>query len=152
MSNYARRELERRFLLDALPAGLGEGTRIEDRYLSNLRIRLRRMAGPEGEVYKLTQKIPEGPSADLVTTFYLEPAEYAYLKTLPGWDLAKIRYRIVYEGKTWAVDVFDSGLILAEIEIERGEHLSVPDFLRREVTDDPRYSGGSLARFGFSSR
>lgn len=148
---YAHREIERRFLVPSLPEDLGAGTLIEDRYLSNLRIRLRRMTGRDGEIFKLTQKIPEATSTNLNTTFYLTEAEYAYLKTLPGHDLQKIRYRNAHAGKTWAIDIFAgdlTGLILAEIETDPAENLKLPYFLGQEVTEDERFGGGNLARNG----
>lgn len=146
MSKYALLEVERRFFVSELPDDLGPGTRIEDRYLSNLRIRLRRMSGPEGVVYKLTQKIPEGPSVNRITTFYLDAAEYEYLKSLPGNDLRKTRYRLDHEGTRWALDIFENGLVLAEVEIAPGQEIAYPGFIGQEVTADERYSGGSLAR------
>ena len=56
----------------------------------------------------------------------------------------KTRYRF---GR-WEVDCFAGrlqGLIVAEIELQQpDEQFSAPDFIGREVTDDPRYYNSSL--------
>jgi CYTH domain-containing protein len=53
-----------------------------------------------------------------------------------------------------SVDEFQDklkGLIIVEIEAENAEaldSLSAPDFAIREITEDARYTGVSLARYG----
>ena len=55
---------------------------------------------------------------------------------------------------TLAVDEFQGdleGLLLAEAEFDTEERLAafpMPDFALREVTDDPRYTGSHLVRYG----
>jgi CYTH domain-containing protein len=147
VSKYALVERERRFLVENLPAGLGPGYAIEDRYLCDVRLRLRRMEGPEGAQFKLTQKIPRGPSDNLITTIYLTEPEYLQLRALPGDDLRKTRHRFLYQSTLWAIDVF-AGLVLAETELSEEEDVALPPFLGREVTADARYDGGNLARLG----
>ena len=55
----------------------------------------------------------------------------------------KTRYEVVYEGKTFEVDVFhaaNEGLVLAELELQtENEPYTAPDWLGREVTGDIRY-------------
>ena len=145
---YARIEWERRFLARALPAG--EVTReiaIVDRYLHGTRIRLRTMIGNR-VVYKLTQKIPSpsgGPGT--LTTMYLTDGEHARFAALPANVIEKTRYSI----PPFGIDVFGGalrGLVLAEAEFD-GEAelkaLAIPAWALAEVTDDPRFAGGSLA-------
>jgi CYTH domain-containing protein len=145
---YARFELERRFLLEGVPEGVGPPNRIIDRYLTGTRLRLRRQDSPEQ--YKLSQK--EAPAAPdyattVITTIYLSPEEYEVLAVLPGRELRKRRY---HRGP-YAIDVFEgdlAGLILAELTFESDAEMRahpLPDFAVRDVSEDVRYTGGALA-------
>lgn len=62
-----------------------------------------------------------------------------------GKIIRKLRYRV---GR-WEVDEFSSslqGLIVAEIELNSpDEPVELPDFIGREVTDDPRYYNSTLS-------
>ena len=93
MSRFARPELERRWLLRAVPPG--EPTRIveiEDRYLPGPGLRLRAMSGADGTTYKLTQKVPGadgGPGT--LTTIYLSADQAASLQGLDAYVLRKTR-------------------------------------------------------------
>lgn len=62
-----------------------------------------------------------------------------------GKIIRKRRYRV---GR-WEVDEFSGslqGLIVAEIELNSpGEQVELPDFIGREVTDDPRYYNSTLS-------
>jgi CYTH domain-containing protein len=153
---YALVERERRFLMAGLPpGGAGAAARrvdIVDRYLTGTRLRLRRVSSPasaEPEL-KLTQKVPAarpGPVRGLITNFYLSPAEYDLLATLPGAELAKTRLFF----PPYAVDVFGPprrGLVLAEVELRSDADLAAcpaPAGSVAEVTADDRFTGGRLA-------
>jgi CYTH domain-containing protein len=104
-------------------------------------------------VFKLGKKeVPAPPdfSRMTITTIYLSPAEYDQLAVLPADELRKRRYRVEEGGRPWSVDVFDGpheGLILAETDFETElEPLELPGWIERDVSDDERYTGGSLAR------
>ena len=62
----------------------------------------------------------------------------------------KTRYEVVYEGKTFEVDVFhaaNEGLVLAELELQtENEPYTAPDWLGREVTGDIRYYNSYLSK------
>jgi CYTH domain-containing protein len=151
---YARFELERKFLLDRLPEGLGGATTIYDRYIKDTSLRLRLAEHPDGRLeYKLNQK--ESPSPPdygvmTITSIYLTAAEYEVLSVLPAAELRKRRYHV---GR-YSIDVFEGdlqGLILAEAEFSSEEEMRahpIPDFAVREVSDDVRYTGGALAYGG----
>ncbi len=108
----------------------------------------RHISGPEGDQYKLTQKIPAtppGPVQELITNIYLSRAEHDHLAALlPGRTLTKTRYSIPPLG----IDVFDPplhGLVIAEAEFEtdaelRGYHR--PDYVIADVSKDPHFAGG----------
>jgi len=157
-SKYARIECERRFLLGQLPEGLDPAgfEQLDDLYLDGTRLRLRRVRSPAGAVIdrKLTQKLPH-PSGDparrVLTTLYLDAAEYERLAQLPGRRLAKRRHRHAHGGRSFAIDVFEgalAGLVLAELELASETELAAlapPSFSHCEVTALPLFTGGSLA-------
>ena len=152
-TKYARVERERRFLLLRVPDGpCTQWAEINDLYLSGTRLRLRRTiettATATTTVRKLTQKIPApagGPG--LITTFYLDEAEYEALAALPGAGLTKTRYSVPPLG----VDVFAGalrGLVMGEIEFETADEearFPGPAESALEVTLDERFTGGRLA-------
>jgi CYTH domain-containing protein len=157
---YAHLELERRWLvdvgrrnqLDSYPA-----TVIEDRYIDDTRLRLRRMIGPgAGEtICKLTKKYDcADPSARPIVTSYLPEAEYDVLRALPARPLTKRRYRLPINGRTWSLDVFEGvlhGLELLECEASDETELAAlipPDWALREVTHLPHWQCGALAAAG----
>lgn len=128
---------------DATPVG-----EICDRYIVGTRFRLRRVERASGEVtLKLGQKIPSGPDAVMLTNTYLSAQEYDVFAALPARELRKTRRRLIYEGHTLALDEFDHGLLLGEVELTADEpYLPLPPFALRDVTADPTYTGGALAR------
>jgi CYTH domain-containing protein len=162
---YARWERERRFLLAGPPeqavAGAGPATEIEDRYLTDTRLRLRvvRRSG-EPATRKLGQKIREPgtfPPAVAHTSLYLDAAEYATLAELPAAELTKTRTLLHWDGPVLAVDVFTgrlAGLVLAEFDLAGGSAGTVaagpagwpPVPVLAEVTGDERFTGAALAR------
>jgi CYTH domain-containing protein len=148
---YARFELERRFLLDRVPEDAGPANRIVDRYIAGTSLRLRRQDAPEQ--YKLSQKVAPSPpdyATTTITTIYLSPEEYELLRVLPARELRKRRHHL----GPYSIDVFEgalAGLILAEVTFESDAEMRahpLPDFALREVSDDVRYTGGTLASDG----
>jgi CYTH domain-containing protein len=151
-SRYARVEWERRFLLERFPteAKVTHVRRIVDRYIEDTRLRLRQMTDSDGtEVFKLTQKISEhatGARQGLITNTYLSPEEFDVLTKLPAKILAKTRHSV----QPFGIDVFEGtldGLIVAEAEFNSDEEASslvIPSFVHEEVTDDSRFTGGTL--------
>jgi len=150
---YALPERERRFLLACLPDNpvIVRTARITDHYLLGTRLRVRHTVeaadGSTRVVYKFTQKVPAPDgSPGLITTVYLDQAEYDALTTLPARQLRKTRYSI----PPFGIDVFDPplhGLTMAEIEFpsEAAFHaFAPPSFAVAEVTNDIRFTGGRL--------
>ena len=159
LGKYACLELERRYLLRELPADLeeqGNCWHITDRYIADTRLRLRRMEMAQGGeiVFKFGQKY-RGPSQSrgetTMTNMYLNDEEYHCLSKLDAREIIKKRYKYVYGGLEYGIDVFEGeldGLILAELECETAqefERLQMPSFALREVTDDLFFTGGYLA-------
>jgi len=155
---YAHIERERRWLVDPVrrpDLGGLPFTLIEDRYIVNTRLRLRRMDVAGQSALKLTKKYEASDAAARpIVTAYLSEDEYAVFARLPAARIAKRRYHIVDHDREFSLDVFLDDLApleLVEIEWpdEAGLHaLPAPDWTLGEVTHDPRYQGGALATNG----
>ncbi|MFL6209645.1 MAG: hypothetical protein ACJ74W_12385 [Pyrinomonadaceae bacterium] len=155
---YARVERERRFLLREFPPGLernAKHTQIFDNYITNTRLRLRKIREPYRRewTWKLTQKFAPDPADfahTIITNIYLSQFEYEQLAVFEGNEIRKNRYPYEHEGRTYSIDVFLGtlwGLILAETEFATDEemlvHTPLP-FAVLEVTNDELFTGGRL--------
>lgn len=145
------REIERKFLTTGTTWKAGAtGVRIRQGYLSTT---------PERTVRVRT----EGAHAVLTIkglTVGVSRREYEYTIPRPDADemldelcerplIDKTRYRVPGgDGHTWEVDEFhgdNAGLTLAEIELASPDTpFARPDWLGREVSDDPRYFNANL--------
>jgi CYTH domain-containing protein len=155
---YVRVERERRYLLRELPEGVtprDEHAQITDNYITGTRLRLRKSRWvPTGEwSLKLTQKQAIAPpdfSRALITTLYLDRAEYEALSIFEANELRKNRYYLRHEGRLYSVNVFLGdlhGLILAETDFDTDEELDAhpaPPFAVADVTREERFTGGRL--------
>jgi CYTH domain-containing protein len=69
-------------------------------------------------------------------------------------DLTKYRYKVVFAGKLWEVDVFlgeNEGLIVAEIElVSEDDSFDLPDWAADEVTAEKKYYNSNLSTFPFN--
>jgi CYTH domain-containing protein len=152
---YARVERERRFLLAGPPSAsaVTASRRITDRYLPGTRLRLRRVDHLDSgdREFKFTQKVPAGQPGfiqGLITNTYLSASEYDLLASLPAEILSKTRLSI----PPLSIDVFDPplhGLVMADIEFttdQAAQSFRQPPVAIAEVTDDTRFTGGSLVR------
>ncbi len=126
---------------------------IEDRYIDGNRLRLRRMTDEASGALalKLTKKYDAvDPAARSIVTAYLTEAEFAVFAALPAAAVMKRRYAV----GGFSLDVFAgalTGLELAEIEADSAAALAAivpPRWFGREVSLDPRYTGGALAAAG----
>jgi len=151
-------EIERKFLVDhakwaELPKPAGKPYRqgyLNGEPLTTVRVRV------AGEKAFLTIK---GPSVNAIRSEY----EYEIplkdacemLDLFKPAEVEKVRYRILFNQKTWEVDVFgglNEGLILAEIELTNpGETFAIPSWIGLEVTEDPRYYNSYLASNPYKS-
>jgi len=159
IGKYACLEIECRYLLSKVPEGLldhPKGWRITDRYIPNTRLRLRHMQSLAGgeEIYKLTQKYRSDPQSayeTTITNLYLTQAEYNHFAILEAKLLQKTRYPYILQNHSFSIDVFEGrhqGLFLAEMELENQAEagaLELVPFALKDVTDDPFFTGGSLA-------
>lgn len=68
--------------------------------------------------------------------------------------IEKTRYKIEFAGLIWEVDEFagdNQGLIVAEVELtDENQIIELPDWIGKEVSDDPRYFNANLTKHPFS--
>lgn len=144
------KEIERKFLVKDTSILKGkEGTPFHQGYLSTDKDRIARVRimgnnavmtfkGSSAGLARLEYEysIPEEDAAEILEKLCLQPT------------ITKDRYRIPYKGFIWEVDVFhreNEGLIIAEIELEDEEQeFTIPEWVGREVTGDPRYYNAYL--------
>lgn len=147
---YALAERERRWRVDLQAVGSLASLpfrEIDDVYLRDTRLRLRRMRSVEGVVFKLGKKYGRKPDgAEPITNIYLTEQEYTALSQLPGYAVSKRRYA-VGEG---ALDVYEGPVPLAIFEREFASAADAaafepPSFALEEVTHESGYSGFALA-------
>ncbi len=157
---YAQFELERRWLLDTLPASLENSSDyhlITDRYAVGTPLRLRRMENAVRQVValKLTQKYQaadQSAYATTITNLYLDDPSYELLLSLPARILTKRRYPLQNGRYKFSIDQFYgplTGLLLAEIEqpdMDSLLQIPHPSFVLREVTEEPAFTGGELVQ------
>jgi len=151
---YAHVETERRFLVRALPAGVTRVSGITDRYIDGTRLRLREVTEDGATTRKLGQKIRlgEGPARIAHTSIYLDETEWAVLCRLPARILRKRRHHIERDGFSLAVDEFENGSLIAEIDGGDDRPADPPGWLDvlGEVTDDEAFTGAARASADFT--
>ena len=156
---YTLVERERRWLCRYVPRERVVRTEmVTDLYVTGTQLRLRDARPIDGGAPKLrfSRKADIDAHTRLITSIYLPVAEFVVLAAaLPGVRIRKIRHTLHHlPGIQMSVDEFQdelAGLTLVEAEFETRDLLAAfpaPDFAMREVTDDPRFTGGSLARNG----
>ena len=162
-------EIERKFLIKALPEGLQErGCHlIEQAYLTTepvVRVRKELIykkasdAAPEGEKYTLTYK---GGGLMAREEYNLPLTKDAYetlVSKAEGNIITKKRYLIPIEGTrlTVELDCFEgvfAPLVMAEVEfesVEQAENFKPLDWFGEDVTEDPEYHNSKMSRRKFT--
>lgn len=149
-------EIERKFLVQGDGwRQLGSGTRYRQGYLVNTKERIVRVrvAGDQGYLTikgnnesiqrsEYEYAIPLADANELLNTLCQRPF------------IEKTRYRIPWQDVVWEVDEFsgdNQGLIVAEVELkDPNQPLTLPEWVGREVSDDPRYLNANLVNHPFS--
>ena len=156
---YTVVEYERRWLCHDVPREqVIRSERITDLYVAGSRLRLREARPIDGGPARLrfSRKADVDSRTRLITSIYLPEEEFAVLAaSLPGRRIEKLRHTLRSPpGVVLSVDQFQGELdrlVMVEAEFDAVEPMAafpMPDFAFREVTDDPRYSGGHLVKHG----
>ena len=146
-------EIERKFLIsgDGWKSGIESSARLQQGYLSTSAKATVRVRIYDDSKAVLTLKgRQEGISrAEFEYAIPLEDARELMEIARPN-IVEKRRYKVPFEAHVWEVDVFEgqhAGLILAEVEMRSAdEHVALPSWIGREVSDDDRYANASLSR------
>lgn len=149
-------EIERKFLVKEIPAGLGKypSNDISQGYLAvtedGTEIRIRR----KGNKYYETVKSGEGLSRKEAEVEIGREAFHSLWPLTEGMRVEKTRYEIPYGAHLIELDVYSGsleGLVVAEAEFgseEESARFTPPNWFGREVTDDKKYANKSLALYG----
>jgi CYTH domain-containing protein len=121
-----------------------------------LRLRAARPLDGGPPMLRLTRKADVDQHTRLISSVYVPEEEFVLLdQALKGPRLQKLRHRLKSpDGVALCVDVFEGaleGLVMAEAEFKTMEALhgfAAPAFCTREVTADPRFTGGRLVAEG----
>ena len=149
-------EIERKFLVKSdLWRSLATGTVYRQGYLStkkdcSVRVRL---AG--NQAYLTIKGATKGCSrAEYEYPIPTEDAQEMLDNLCQAPLIEKIRYKIEYAGLIWEVDEFageNQGLIIAEVELsDENQSIEVPEWIGKEVSDDPRYYNANLVENPYS--
>jgi len=147
---YSRIEIERRWLVDLAAVDLSAVPfrEIDDLYVADSRLRLRRISADGELTFKLGKKYGKRTTlSEPITNLYLTESEYRRLSVLPGARTRKRRYAAA----RGAIDVYsepNEGLAVFEVEFA-DEHaardFAQPPFATREITNESAFSGVSFA-------
>ena len=147
-------EIERKFLVSGGGWRQGEGVAYAQGYLNRdpqrtVRVRI------AGDTAFLTVKGVSKGATRAEFEYEIPVADATQLLALSdGPVVRKLRRVIEHEGLAWEVDEFqgeNAGLVVAELELESEDQTyAKPDWLGREVTDDPRYYNSNLAANPYS--
>ena len=147
------KEIERKFLVKPRNwSELGPGLKIRQGYLCMAIERTVRVRtyGDRGYVTikgttsgisrdEYEYAIPFGDATEILDHLCLHPL------------IEKTRYRIPFKGHTFEVDEFtgaNRGLTIAEVELKSAdEKIELPDWIDRDVSDDPRYFNSNPSCF-----
>jgi CYTH domain-containing protein len=145
------REIERKFLVSAIPEEAGQPTPILQGYLpltsDDAELRVRR----KGDATVLTVKHGHGLDRGEQEVAISEELFDALWPLTEGRRIEKRRYEIPHAGATIELDEFGGeleGLLLAEVEfdsVEASDRFDPPGWLERDVTGNPAYSNRALA-------
>jgi adenylate cyclase len=146
-------EIERKFLVnnDSWLRNVSNVISIEQMYLVNdgvKNVRIRKSEERGRVVHYLTIKSCNSGMSRVEIEHSLSDVEYNTLKGLADQgSIAKRRFAVIHGVDRWEVDVFDNGLVIAEIEIDSEDYeLMLPSWVGEEVTDKKEYYNADMAQ------
>jgi CYTH domain-containing protein len=151
------REIERKFLLNGLPADMSRhpSVVIDQGYIPGTAVRERVRRTQDGTTLRYFRTVKLGTGIERFE-FEEETTDSFFVAVWPltrGHRVQKRRYRVPAGNHTWEVDEFldRDALVLAEVELERADERIEPPpaiaaVIVREVTDEPAFSNYRLSR------
>jgi CYTH domain-containing protein len=152
------KETERKFLVTGSSWRRGaQGTLLRQGYLNSDKNRCVRIRTVGTNAYLTVKGLTVGYTrAEFEYAIPLEDCESMLENLAEKPIIEKTRYRIdAGNGLTWEIDEFhgvNEGLIVAEIELpDERTPFAKPDWLGREVSEDPRYFNSNLIARPYTS-
>ncbi len=146
-------EIERKFVLEAVPGGVNSGREVVQGYLwFDPVVRLRKIGGERLLTIKSKGGLTRNESEHAIPE-----GLFSLLWPLVGSNVVrKTRYLLDYNGLTLEVDVYSGrheGLVVLECEfktVEAAEGFELPDWIgsATDVTLDSRFKNSELSRSG----
>jgi CYTH domain-containing protein len=147
-------EIERKFLLKDnwkdYPFIVDKTNRIHQGYLTkneNGSVRIRtELIGCDMKCYLMSKTKIDDKMSNFETTDEISPKTAEILMNCFCPKIIKKTRAIVFEnGKKWEVDFFDSGLILAEVELNHvDEEIKLPEWIGQEITGQSQYYNANM--------
>lgn len=145
-------EIERKFLVD--PAGAwreAEAIVYRQGYLHRTIERTIRVRTADSHAYLTIKGATQGAGRlEFEYEIPLDEANELLMKLCERPLIEKTRRQLPYANLIWEVDEFsgdNAGLIVAEVELQdEAQPITLPPWVRREVTDDPRYYNANLVQ------
>lgn len=151
------KEIERKFLVtdDSYKSQAKTSSHIMQWYLSHDKERTVRLRIRDSKAYITIKGITEGITRDEFE-YEIPLTDAMQMRNMAdGIVIEKTRWEVEHKGKIWEIDEFagiHSGLVIAEIELsDPFENFEFPEFVGKEVSDDPGYFNSSLASASLSS-
>ena len=144
------KEIERKYLVTGNAfKSQGKAIFIHQGFLSTEKERVVRVRIKGGKGYITIKGISVGVTrSEFEYEIPLKDAKYMLDNLCIKPTIEKHRYILDYKGFTWEVDEFhgeNEGLVVAEIELPSEDtEFGLPDWIGKEVTDDPRYYNANL--------
>jgi CYTH domain-containing protein len=150
------KEIERKFLVEGRDwRELGKSTKYRQGYLSTVKERTVRVRTINKAGFLTIKGITTGSSR--LEFEYEIPSDDAKILLDELCErplIEKTRTNIKYEHLVWEIDEFEGenkGLIIAEVELEQeNEKVELPNWIGKEVTDDPKYFNANLIKYPYS--
>lgn len=149
-------EIERKFLVDQRGAWRSAPvTRFRQGYLSTAKERTVRVRTAGNQGYLTIKGTTQGATRlEYEYPIPLADAEQLLNELCEQPLIEKDRYKLNHQGLIWEIDEFfgeNQGLILAEVELSSEDQpFAKPDWVREEVTEEPRYYNANLIKHPFT--
>ena len=142
-------EIERKFLVVGDAWKTNNAVRYSQGYLNSHHARTVRVRIGGHKAFLTVKGPSQGATrAEFEYPIALDDAEQ--IMELCETVVEKYRHLVHHAGMVWEVDEFQGnnlGLVVAEIELKsEDQQFELPDWVGREVTDDPRYFNSRLAQ------
>lgn len=151
-------EIERKFLINpgAWHPDPARGTLYRQGYLSSDPARVVRVRVAGDRAFLTIKGRTEGISrSEYEYALPLQDAEELLDRVCLQPVIRKRRYREEFGGLTWEIDVFEganAGLMIAEVELPAADAVVIrPDWLGKEVSDNPRYFNSNLVKHPYTT-